>query len=253
VPSTSELTLPGNLRLDLQSSVRLGRPSVVLSSGYGIFGFGEPLQVALTARLDELDIGWVQYTYPERNAKNRITDLLISSGAGALLGVYDWLRSRGPSEIGMFGISFGANVTLEVALQRDPKLIMLVNPVFDYVDYRTKQLGEDAMARWGRDGRITIDYESAEVVSYYRFIEEARDQDLLRRCASINADVIACQGDADPILTAANVRTLANCSPRFSSVIAPGADHVFTSEAAVSCFLDAVDVRLRRWGHDGGQ
>ena len=243
----SELSLPCNLSIDLLSNARPGRPNVILSSGYGIFGFEEPVQKALVDRLDQLNIGWVQYTYAERNPKNTLTDLLISSGTATLIAVYDWLRAQGPLEIGLFGISFGANVTLEAALQRDPTLLLLINPVFDYIDYRTKQLGSHAMATWERESRITMEYDATTVVSYYRFIEEARNQHLLDRARSIGAEIIACQGDADPILTTSYVQELASASERFSSTIIAGADHVFGSDDAIERFLEAVSVRLRRW------
>jgi hypothetical protein len=247
MPTMTELSLPCGFVIDVRSNIRAERPNVILSSGYGIFGFGEPVQTALVSRLEKLGIGWAQYTYVERNSKNDITDLLISSGTAALLRVYDWVSLQYPSKIGLFGISFGANVTLEAALQRDPALLLLVNPVVDYVDYRERQLGSDVMTRWKRDSVISLTYDGAEVISYYRFMEESRSQRLLTRVSSISAEIIACQGAADTILTTKYVEALSVVLSKFRFTVIDGADHVFASAGAIAGFLEAIDGGLRDW------
>ena len=242
-----QLTLPAGLKVDTRSNIRPDRPNVILSSGYGIYGFEDPVQLALIDRLEELDIGWAQYTYAERNSKNRVTDLEISSGTASLLKVYDWVSSQHSSNIGLFGISFGGNVSLEAALQRNPTLVLLINPVFDYFDYRRLQLGPDVMDRWLREHRITMTYDDAKPVSYYRFIEEAETQNLLERVKELQTEIIACQGDADHILGTRYVEEFSRLSPRFSAVPIPGADHIFSSDAAITAFLAVVGERLQEW------
>jgi pimeloyl-ACP methyl ester carboxylesterase len=222
----SETRIPLGLQMNVSVRSRLHthRPYVVFSSGYGRFGFDEPLQLEVIKVLDRLAIGWVQYEYAERTSQSGMTDLLISSGLNALRSVCRWARAEVSAPLGLFGISFGGNISLEAALLERPSMVFVVNPVFDYVDYREQQLGEAQMLQWARDGVTAIQYERT-VQSYYRFVDEARRQALMERVRDVPCRLIACQGSADPILGTRYLEELAKACPRAATHVIDGADH----------------------------
>lgn len=248
----SETRIPVGLRMhvSVRSRLQIHRPYVVFSSGYGRFGFDEPLQLGVIRILERLGIGWVQYEYPERSSHGGMTDLLISSGLNALRSVCRWSRAEVRAPLGLFGISFGGNISLEAALLEDPSIVFVVNPVFDYVEYRKQQLGDAQMLQWARDGVTAIQYERT-VQSYYRFVDEARHQALMERVRDVPCRVIACQGSADPILGTRYLEDLARACPRAATYVIDGADHAMhepndvqqvaaVAEGAAGEWLDSV-------------
>jgi pimeloyl-ACP methyl ester carboxylesterase len=247
---STRLDLGVGLELAIRSSLVEKRPCMVLSSGYGRFGYDEPIQLALIDALEEIGVGWIQYEYVERNANNPTTDLLISSGLHALRAACGWARARVTGPIGLFGISFGANISLEAALVDRPAIVLVVNPVFDYVEYRRQQLGLSAMERWAEAGATVITYDQ-DVRSYHRFIEEARHQDLLYRCRHIACKVVACQGEADPILGTRYLERFATACPQAQVHVIPGADHAYHDPDAIRHFVRIATSALNDWYRPG--
>ena len=241
------LTIPPGLVVDVQARVLPGRPALVLSSGFGIFGFDEPIQVSFTQLLQDLEVGWVQYTYAERNANNHTTDLLMSTAAAALDHVCAWTRSQGATKLGLFGISFGATISLELSIEHDIPLLILVNPVVDYVDFRSRQLGESAISTWEERRSATLDYGGREVSSGFRFMEEARGQRLIERLDAVASRVLIVQAALDEILGITSARVLASRLQDGQLYVVDGADHTFDSDDAVQSFLRIVEPEIRDW------
>ena len=248
--ASTRLELGVGMELALRSSLIGNRPCMVLSSGYGRFGHDEPIQLALIDALEETRVGWIQYQYAERNAHSQTTDLLISSGLHALRPTCRWARGQVTGAVGLFGISFGANISLEAAPLERPAVVLVVNPVFDYVDYRTQQLGETAMQRWADTGVTSISYDQ-DVRSYHRFMEEARHQDLMHRCRDIACKVVACQGEADPILGTRHLERLAAVCPQAQVHVIPGADHAYHDPYAIHQFMKIAASALHDWYRPG--
>lgn len=246
----SKVLLGCRAEVNVRSNLVPGRPCMILSSGYGIFGFEEPVQVALIRTLETFAIGWAQYEYVERNPSNATTDLLISSGINALDSVRRWVVSHEVGQLGLFGISFGANITMEVGLLASTDLMLLVNPVFDYVDYRQRQLGSETMRSWEKDAVVSLPYER-EVKSYFRFIEEARHQDLLARIRSLSGRIIVCQGSADTILGRRYLKRVEKTVPHAEIHVIPHADHPFFDTSAIGAFLEIVRPALQEWSGSG--
>jgi pimeloyl-ACP methyl ester carboxylesterase len=230
-----DVDLGVNLSVPIREAIEGARHCVILSSGYGIFGYDEPVQLALIRALEARGIGWVQYRYVGRQERVT-TDLTLSSGLTALLAVTDWVQARGVDEISLFGISFGAAISLEAGLLRSIKSLLLINPVFDYVHYRTQQLGADEMRRWSERGALEMDY-AHKVRTYYRFVEEASHQDLMRRATSIRSRVLVCQAADDPILGVGFASEFARANANVESHVIANADHVFAQPDAVAAFI----------------
>ncbi len=224
-----------NLSVPIRARIKERRRCVIMSSGYGIFGYDEPVQVELARVLEDCGIGWVQYQYVGR--QDRVTtDLTLSSGLAALLAVIDWAHSQGVEDIALFGISFGAAISLEAGMLRPIEALLLINPVFDYVHYRTEQLGDDAMRRWRELGSLEMSY-ATPVRTYYRFMEEARNQDLVRRASSISSPMLLCQAADDPILGVGYASDFARANANVEYHVIQNADHVFAGPEGIAAFI----------------
>lgn len=237
---TIAVTLPGNVEADVRYNLPSNAPGVcILSSGYGDDQFHEAVQLTLIDQLDAVGMAWVQYVYPERCSRNRFTDLYISTGIATLTWVMKWtddLTNGLPCTL--FGYSFGANISIEVALQSRVARLILVNTVFDYVDYREKQLGGEAISSWRRSQVAYLEYGNREYPLGLRFLQEAEQQDLAQRASDLDCDVYAFQAESDARLDPATIRELAKRSPRWHAWVIPGpdADHVLEDPAALRAF-----------------
>jgi len=230
------LWLPGHIALDLQYDLpRASGITFILSSGYGNDQFHEAAQLVLIDVLKQHDIGWVQYVYPERCPANAFTDLYISTGVSTLMWMYDWLRRRESGKICLFGYSFGGNISIEIALVRQLHALILLNPVFEYGEYRRQQLGMAAIKEWRRTKVIDLFYDGQPYPLGYRFLQEAERQDLEKRAASVNCEVHAFQAENDAILTPRAISGLAQASTLWEAHVVPGenADHNFEHTEAL--------------------
>lgn len=224
--SFTTLSIGCNLVFDVRFHLnQKNRPIVILSSGYAPGSFDDPLPVALINLFESSNLSWAQYIYPERDERNGVKDLLISSGLSALKAVCEWAKRNGFKEIAFYGVSFGANITLEIALLEPATFVILVNPVFNYYDYRCKQLGEKMMNDWQENGVIDIHYKESTVKTYYRFIEEAINQDLFNRAVSIETKVLAMQGAKDERLSVNDINVLGRKAKSWYPVILPQGEH----------------------------
>jgi hypothetical protein len=230
-----------NIQIDIRCNLKGSAPvTFILSSGYSIEGFDEPIQVALIELLERYGVKWVQYIYPERNPKNSMEDLYISTGCYTLDEVYRWVKTQVKDSIGLFGISFGANISLELALRATVETLIIVNAVFDYVDFRTKQLGEDAISRWAKDLITKLPYQDKALPLGYRFIQEAMGQKLEERAAGLGCRVHAFQGDADNIISPQHILRLAGVATNWYPHVVVGADHPFNTQKAIDGFISTI-------------
>lgn len=234
--------------IPIRANILPGAPAVVLSSGYGIFDYDEPVQGSLTNLLDELGIGWVQYIHPERTSNASTTDLLISGGVFTLSRVVDWMRRCSVGKIGLFGISFGANISVELApLLRDVDLVIVINLVFDYVEYRAVQLGAEKVEEWQRNRVIGMDYGDKKAQSYYRFMEEASRQDVIELLAGITCPIHAFQAAEDSIIPTSYVKEAARRYRNVTPYVVLDADHVFTDSSSIERFVQRITPVLATW------
>src|SRR6266540_5876463 len=210
----NRLLLPGNIVTPVRHRPPESVPvTFILSSGYGNDQFHEAVQLAFIDLLDQYGIGWAQYVYTERCEENKFTDLYISTGVSTLSWMYEWVQQqRSSGSICLFGYSFGASITLEVALIKRVSAAVVVNAVFDYVDYRTHQLGADAMVSWRNDLITYLSYDGSPYPLGYRFIQEAEQQDLERRVGAIDCEVYAFQAKNDAINRPSHILALAKAS-----------------------------------------
>jgi pimeloyl-ACP methyl ester carboxylesterase len=238
------LQLPGNIGTEVRYHLPEDSPWVfILSGGYGGSLRPEPVQLTFIDVLEKCGMGWLQYVYPERWEKNRFTDLYISTGISTLAWLYEWIRDRCRGSIGLFGYSFGANIALEMALAKPVDAVVLVNAVFDYVDYRTQQLGREAMRNWQEELVVTLPYAEASYSLGYRFIQEAEQQDLERRAAAIQCEVHAFQAENDAIIRPTHIRALAGASACWHANVVSGvhADHDFEHPTTLHSFAASIE------------
>lgn len=212
----------------------------ILSSGYAIADFEEPVQVAFTKLLSKFHINWLQYIFPERNSKNAFEDLYISTGVFTLNELYDWVKKQVSTPIGLFGISFGGNISIEFAAKGNVDALIIINVPFDYVDFRRKQLGDGVMNIWQKDLVTKLLYADKSLPLGYRFIQEAEAQRLKERTGNITCDVHAFQGENDSIIGIEDIVSLANRIPNWHAHIVQGADHTFNAENSINIFLEEI-------------
>jgi hypothetical protein len=231
-----------NLDIDLKYEIEPDAPfTFILSSGYSIDGFEEPIQVALVELLREHNCNWIQYVFPERNPKTQIDDLYISSGLFTLSEVYKWAKGMVENKIGLFGISFGGNISLELALREPVESVILVNSVFDYVDFRRKQLGEKAMLSWHNTLIARLHYPERTFALGYRFIQEAEQQNLAERALQIECPVHAFQGLQDPFINSEQLLAIQAQRSSWRAYLVRGADHSFDQRVAIDAFLSEIE------------
>ncbi len=239
---TNSLFFTLNQTIDIREDIPKNPTMIViLSSGYSIIGFDEPIQVALGEWLSKKGIGWIQYTFPARNRNNTEKELYLSGGILSLMQLYDYAKDKYKTSIGLFGISFGGNISIEVALAKKIESLILVNPVFDYVDFRRKQLGDGKFDLWNKNRSIVLNYQSGNLPLSFHFIEECEKQDLERRAEGINCPVYAFQGEKDSIINPCHINKLSNIKDNWNAYTVPNADHGFTDIEAITYVLDRLD------------
>jgi len=231
-----------NTNIDIRYQFQPGSPmTFIFSGGYGIFNFEEPVQIALIDLLSKYSINWVQYLYPERNPNNPFVDLYISTGLLSLSEIYAWVKKQVGTPIGLFGISFGGNISIELALKETLHSLIIINAVFDYVDFRNKQLGGDSMEAWRNTFVTTLLYQNKQLPVCYRFIQEAEKQELEQRAHNVNCDVYAFQGDSDPIISSKHIQELAATTCNWHATIINGGDHIFDEKLAIDTFIKEIE------------
>ncbi|HEY0738265.1 MAG TPA: YqiA/YcfP family alpha/beta fold hydrolase [Herpetosiphonaceae bacterium] len=235
-----------NVNVDIRYAFYAKSPlTFILSSGYSIIDFEEPIQVALIEVLSKYNINWLQYIYPERSYKNSFQDLYISTGLFTLNEIHKWVQKQTKGPISLFGISFGGNISIELALEKEISTLIIVNAVFDYVQFRTKQLGEKAMRDWQNKLVTELPYENKSIPLGYRFIQEAENQSLEERAHNINCAVYAFQGDEDQIISPSHIQRLADSRNNWKAYIVDGADHAFNKEDAINNFIREIEPVIR--------
>jgi dienelactone hydrolase len=245
----SIVLLPCNITTQVRYDIpRNSKSTFLLSSGYGNDQFNEAVQLAFIELLSEFGVGWVQYIYPERLARNGLGDLHLSTGVASLSRLHRWTVERSPGEVSLFGYSFGGNISLELALAEQVKHLVIVNAPFDYVAYRAGQVGDAAMQMWRETRLARLDYDGVQIPLGYRFIEEAALQDLERRAEAIPGIVHAFQAEYDAIIPARHILRLAENSARWTAKVVPGihADHSFEHPEALSFFIREIRPLIER-------
>lgn len=236
----------GNIDIDVRYQFQLEAPmTFIFSSGYGIFNFEEPVQIALIELLSQYGINWVQYLYPERNPSNPFEDLYISTGLLSLSEVYRWVKKQVSGFIGLFGISFGGNISIELALKETLHTLIIINAVFDYVDFRNKQIGRDAMEAWQNTFVTKLAYQNKNLPICYRFIQEAEKQQLEERAYNVSCNVYAFQGDCDPIISPKHIQAIAAKKSNWHANVISGGDHVFDKKTSIDSFIKEIEPTIR--------
>lgn len=213
---------------------------MVLSGGFGVRYFDEPIHLAMLPLLESTAVGWVQYAYNEWNTDGVAVAPRIESSAQILEDVLDRVSRHGPPRLVSFGISYGANIAAEVSLRRHVDLLVLVNPILDYPAYRGRQLGEERLKAWESSGSIVLDYHRGRLVSTFEFMREARRQHLLARLRSAPTPMVLFQGDRDALLSPEGLRSQVAGFDDVELRVVPGADHRFADPAALGSFVDAL-------------
>lgn len=231
-----------NCNIDLRYELRADAPmTFILNGGYGILNLEEPVQIAFTDLLNKYHINWVQYLYPERISSNSFDDLYVSTGILALSEIYRWVKKQANSPVGLFGISYGAMISIEFALIEAVATLIIINAVFDYVDYRSKQLGEEAIEAWKSNFVTKLPYHNKLLPLGYRFVQETENQDLEKRAASVDCHVYAFQGDADPIIRPTHIKRLEKSTNNWHANIIKDADHVFDQKSSIDIFIREIE------------
>jgi len=231
-----------NINIDVRYHFQPEAPmTFIFSGGYGIFNFEEPVQVALIELLSKYRINWVQYLYPERNPSNSFEDLYISTGLQSLSEIYTWVKKQFSGPVGLFGISFGGNISIELALKETLRTLIIINAVFDYVDFRNKQIGGDAMEAWQNTFVTKLSYQNRDLPICYRFIQEAEKQQLQQRAEKVECDVYAFQGGSDPIISPKHIQELSVSTDNWHSKVVNGADHIFGDKKAINVFIREIE------------
>lgn len=225
------------------------RPTVIMSSGFGTSSLDKPLPLALIDVFINRRINWIQYIYPERLPQATSRDLTISSGLNTLRSIHKWLGAQGYKCVALYGNSFGGNISLELAIQETIAFSIVTNPVFDFFNYRLKQLGVDALKQWKKKGSILIEYPLGTEYTSYSFIEEALQQNLFARCLSIQTRTLAFQGEKDDILTTFDIERLEKEVDIFEAHALPNAGHTISDNLSLELitqkvhrFLDVYDL-----------
>lgn len=215
------------------------RGVIILSSGFGINHFEEPVIAASRSAIEKAGGNWIQYIYPERVAANHIEDMTILGGVHSLRNVLRLARSLASSKIGLLGISYGASISLEVSMLETISSVVALNTPFDYTHYRRTQLGEEAFKRWESDGIVRLHYPPGSQRSSFRFLQEAQRQSLLSRCTNIGIPTLLAQGDKDPIIPSDFISYVSNRNPLVHSFLIRNADHVFDDRESINTFLSS--------------
>lgn len=231
------LDLGCNLKCTVQHSlINSDKPTVILSNGYGTIDFNRPVVRGIIRQIEKLEFNWLHYRYPEREPGAVSASLYISSGLSTLRAVYNWLIKEGFQNIGLFGISFGANISFELSLLEKVNFLVLVNPVIDYVAFRTKQLGCLLLEQWCKNGRIDLKYEDGEFECYYRFMEEAQHQKLAERLSNLQANTIVFQAEYDELIDLQASQIALSGLSKCTYILVPNAKHAFNQSGSIALF-----------------
>lgn len=245
-----ELALAVNCytRIRLSSPIRPTCKIVICSSGYGPPTFDRPLASAIAQELVVNDIAALQYVYPERYSKNRVSDLLLTTGVFYILQLLAWCHEQGYSQVGLYGNSFGGNISIETALIHQVDFMILSNAVLDFVHYRKAQLGSAKFSEWESNRLTTITYEDGSFTSSYRFIEEATQQKLAKRLLQLKMPLLVFLSENDEILQMKKLRSVFK-SIGSRTVSLPKTSHSITAAEALRVVREELNIFLKQFKH----
>jgi hypothetical protein len=208
-------------------------PTIIISNGYGEFGLERPVYRQFKELINQLKFNWVHYLYPERINPKENQSLLISGGVRTLDFIYSWLKNKEYTKIGLFGVSFGANISLEFNMLRKVEFSILINTPIDYYQFRLNQLGyKDFSELEKRD--VMVNYPDFNVCMTYEFIEEALKQDLSERMVKIRSPVLSFQAEEDRYIDVQDSQNTFSRLPTCQFLRVPWASHRFTEQPAIN-------------------
>jgi pimeloyl-ACP methyl ester carboxylesterase len=158
----------------------------------------------------------------------------------ALEKVFKHLNNLGYYKIGLFGISFGGNISIELALRYKIDLLILINPVIDYFYFRKKQLNTNEFEKLNQNKEITIEYTDGKVRFSYDFILEAIQQDLKNRINILKGKILLFQSENDEFNDLLLLKEITNSVPYMNYFIVPNSSHSFKEEDAIQFFIEKV-------------
>jgi pimeloyl-ACP methyl ester carboxylesterase len=197
-----------NLQIPIRHSQQNSKRVVLISNGYNTWTSFRPIHKTITTAFTEQGFDWIHYLYPERTGSGHLHDLYISTGLAYLRFIHSYAVQLGYESIGLFGMSFGGNISMEASLSLETPFLILANPVFDYYDYRLQQIGSANMISWGENHTTQLKVYDTEIWAGHRFIVEATRQNLFQRAHNIQSATLAFQGEKDAILSTDQVRAL---------------------------------------------
>lgn len=159
-----------------------------------------------------------------------IAALTVSRGAEQVAAAWRYLAAQpwvDRAALGLAGHSFGGAVALRAAAtQGRVRAALLLAPVSDYVEVKTRKLGPDGIRAWRERGYNEEDTEFGLVHLNYAFYTDAAAHDSYALARDVTADCLIVHGADDQVVPLAQSRALAQALGRRAElVVVPNADH----------------------------
>ena len=224
----------GNKLLGIVSIPKQAKSIVIMSHGFTSSKDGK-LYLELESELNKNGIGTFRYDYYghgplycKDSAYGVSKDVTISKCVDSLKAALELVRSKGTSEIGLIGSSFGGLISLIIASQDSKiKALALKSPVTEPVEFWKERLGNQRIEKWKKEGIMHYDERSEKFELNYGFWEDLITFDTFKMAKHITCPILIVHGDKDfvvPIKQSQDFAKVVKTKVR----IVKGANHVYS-------------------------
>jgi len=178
----------------------------------------------LAAELEKRGLGSLRFDFAGRGeSEGDLWDLSISNEVVDLDAALTYLSQRGVKRFGVFGSSMGGSVALLTAA-RDERIVAVATlAAVAHPDAIAERQAELVDKGW-KDGYLST---AAGKISM-RFVEDARQHDVVAAVRVLCAPVHVTHGDRDEVVPVSDAHDIATAARNAQLNIVFGADHRFT-------------------------
>lgn len=169
-------------------------------------------------------------------------DITISQAVDDIQNAIKYLKTKGFSQLGLVGASFGGMSSIMAASkQNDLFVLVLKSPVSDYLEVETKRKTKEEMEDWKTKGWILHKNRKLK----YTFVEDFLNNKAYEVAKNIKVPTLIIHGDADETVPIEQSTRLANGIQNCKLEIIVGADHKYTQPEHCDKMLNSVSVFIK--------
>lgn len=217
------------------------RPIVIFAHGFSS-SKNTTNFVKLAERLNQNNISSFRFDfYGHGESKGDFEKITISEAVDDILQAIKFLQSKGYSQIGLVGSSFGGISSIIAASQsNDLFLLALKSPVSDYWEIEKSRYSNKELEEWKEKGYRDYEDEGKKMKLNYSFVEDFDNNNGYEAAPKIKVPTLIVHGDSDNVVPVSQSIKTSKLIPNCKLVTIKDANHRYTEGDHAEQMLKAI-------------